>query len=143
MGQHWKAVNLDKHEFISPNALDAGSKLGELLGSRVGSALIILCAAMPVRRGGGDFDLDSNFYGPERTDEMALGAPVNEQYNAIAHRTIGRWAGNHIALIGEYAKDSDLPEEFKASEIYGHCSNGGWIDVTADVLKVIEHETSA
>lgn len=141
MGQYWVAVNLDKHEFITPHKLAAGAKLGEQLGTPFASALVVLCAAMPERRGGGDFDLDSNYYGPERTDQSGS-APINEAYNEIAHRTIGRWAGNRIALVGDYAEDSDLPEEFHASTIYEACSEDSeiWKDVTDDVCAVIEHE---
>jgi len=145
MGQYWKAVNLDKHEYIAPHALGAGAKLGEQLGTHVGSALIVLCAAMPQRRGGGDFDLDSNFYGPERTNEHPTGAPVVEKYNEIAKRTIGRWAGDSIALVGDYAEDTDLDPKHNASTIYGMCNDtgeidGAWTNVTADVAAVIEHE---
>lgn len=146
MGQYWKAVNLDKKEFIHPHKLGAGAKLGEQLDTHMGSALIVLCAAMPVRRGGGDFDLDSNYYGPERTNHPGS-APVNEDYNAIAHRTIGRWAGDHIALVGDYAEDSDLPARYEASKIYGKCmetdengEHGEYRDITDDVCRVIEHE---
>jgi hypothetical protein len=99
---------------------------------------------MPERRGGGDFDLDSNYYGPERTTQPGS-AEVDEEYNAIAHRTIGRWAGDRIALVGDYAKDSDLAPEHEASKIYGRCNDDGtrsdaYTDVTADVARVIEHE---
>jgi len=141
MGQYWKPVNLDKHEYISPHKLGSGLKLGEQLGTHVGSALIVLCAAMPECRGGGDFDLDSNFHGPERTDAHCGSAPVNEDYNEVAKRTIGRWAGDRIALVGDYAKNSDLKPKDKASEIYRNCSEEGtWTDVTEDVCRVIEHE---
>lgn len=140
MGQYWKTVNLDKQEYIRPHQLAAGAKIGEQLGSHVGSALIILCAAMPERRGGGDFDLNSNFYGTERTDQ-AGSAPINDDYNAVAKRTIGRWAGDRIALVGDYAEDSDLPKRFRASTIYKQCDDSGtYTDVTDDVARVIEHE---
>lgn len=157
MGQYWKAVNLEKKEFIHPHRLGSGLKLGEMTyGGQVGAALIILTAAMPQRRGGGDFDMDSNFYGPERTDasEHNMGAPVVEEYNVIAKRTIGRWAGDRIAVIGDYAEDSDLPAEFEASSIYRRCrerdedddndstetKGDSYTDVTGDVCRVIEHE---
>lgn len=143
MGQYWKAVNLDKHEYIYPHRLGAGANLGEQLDTHVGSALVILTAAMRERRGGGDFDLDSNYHGPERTDAHSGSAPVNAEYNAIAHRTIGRWAGDRIAIVGDYAMDEDLPAEFKASTIYSSCrpeANNPWTDVSDDVCAVIEHE---
>ena len=108
-----------------------------------GAALTILCAAMPERRGGGDFDLDENWHGPERVDMTGPGE-MPEAYSEIAARTIGRWAGKRVALIGDYAEDSDLPDSpIPASKIYELCDDeaeGCFADITADVAAVIEHE---
>jgi hypothetical protein len=115
MGQYWLPVNLTKREFIDPRKLGAGLKLCEQVGSYpgTGAALVILCAAMPVSRGGGDIK---------------------------PHAAIGRWAGDRIALVGDYAEDSDLPTEFEASGIYQKCRGGEWTDVTAMVVEVLERE---
>lgn len=120
MGQYWKVVNLDKREFVEPHKLGCGLKLWEQLANHpgTGTALIILCAAMKEQRGGGDLDLEARAF----TEEG------RKQYQAIASRTIGRWAGDRIALVGDYAEDSDLPPEFKASEIYGLCEDEGHIE---------------
>lgn len=122
MGQYWYVVNLDKREFVHPHKLGCGLKLGEQLGSYpgTGAALIVLCAAMPEARGGGDLDRD--------------GSPVP--------KIIGRWAGDRIALVGDYAKDSDLSPIDQASTIYDHCANGtgGWIDVSEMVAADLEYE---
>lgn len=149
MGQYWLVVNLDKKEFIDPHKLGAGLKLWDQLAAHpgTGAALIVLCAAMPEPRGGGDFDLDKNWHGPERTAAMAAGtldgvtpAPMPRDYPTIAKRTIGRWAGDRIALVGDYAVDTDLAPEHGASAIYRRCHNGEFADVSADVCAVIEHE---
>jgi len=143
MGQYWKAVNLDKKEYLNPHKLGCGLKLVEQVWNSpgTGTALIILCAAMPERRGGGDLDLSENWHGPERTfPEHNMGpGPMPEGYQTIAHRTIGRWAGDRIALIGDYAEDGDLAPEHEASTIYGRCGTE-FLDITDDVCKVIEHE---
>ena len=96
MGQYWVVVNLDKKEFVSPHKLGCGLKLWEQVANHpsTGTALLILCAAMPEPRGGGD--LEEN--------------PI-----------IGHWAGDRIAIVGDYAEDSDLPAEFQASQIYKRC----------------------
>ncbi|HYT44020.1 MAG TPA: hypothetical protein VEP90_16900 [Methylomirabilota bacterium] len=157
MGQYWLVCNLDKHEFIDPHKLGVGLKLGEQVGSGHGTpdALFILVAAMRERRGGGDFDWDSNYYGPER--DMSKpghnidGAPVVEEYNTVAKRTIGRWAGDRVAVVGDYAEDTDLPKKDKASQILKMCYasqspdddpdvKSDWVDVSEDVRRVIEHE---
>lgn len=141
MGQYWKAVNLDKKEYINPYRLDSGAKLWEQLANGVGDALIILCAAMPEHRGGGDLDLLENWHGTERTfPEHNLGpGPMPNTYPGIASRTIGRWAGDRIALVGDYAKAGDLPRKYKADKIYEECP-GTYKDITDDVAAVIEHE---
>jgi len=125
MGQYWIPVNLSKREFINPHRLGSGLKLREQLATHPGTAtaLIILLSAMPEPRGGGDFDLEGE-----------------GDYGTIARRTIGRWAGDRIALIGDYAEDSDLPHPFKASRIYHQCWGGEYSDISDDVRKVIEHE---
>lgn len=118
-------VNLDKKEFINPHKLGCGFKLWEQLANSpgVGSALIILQAAMPKARGGGDFDLDENWHGSERKfpENNCSPGPMPEDYMVIAKRTIGRWVGDRVVLVGDYAEDSDLPRRQKASKIYERC----------------------
>lgn len=126
MGQYWIPVNLDKQEFIDPHKLATGLKLWEQMANHpgTGAALIVLCAAMPARRGGGDLDLNENWHGTERTqapEHDASPGPMPEDYPTIAGKTIGRWAGDRIALVGDYAEDSDLATEHKASEIFNKC----------------------
>ena len=126
MGQYWYPVNLDKKEFVHPHQLGAGLKLWEQLANHpgTGAALIVLCAAMPEARGGGDLD------------------PVGQtgNYAAVATRTIGRWAGDRIALVGDYAENEDLAPEHEAGGIYRRCGDGEYTDITSDVCTVIEHE---
>lgn len=136
MGQHWKVVNLDKREFVHPHKLGCGLKLWEQIANApgTGTALIILCAAMPEPRGGGDLGLD---------DEIAC-------------RTIGRWAGDRVCLVGDYAMDSDLPGFPGFGIVYSLCADASsldsddkkngltddqlFTDITDDVCAVIERE---
>lgn len=165
MGQYHMTVNLDKREFIMPHKLGAGLKLWEQLANDIGpgKALVVLLAH-PDQRGGGDFDVDKNWHGPERKD-MTKEGPMPEEYPAIAKRTIGRWRGDRIAIIGDYAEDDDIEgmrsDDDPISQIYGLCADprdqddhrkwwteqhpgeefpGFYTDVTDDVCKVIEHE---
>lgn len=156
MGQYWRVVNLDRREFINPYTLGAGAKLWEQLANAPGpgAALIILCAAMPEPRGGGDLDMDANWHGPERVDMTGPGK-MPEKYPAIAKRTIGRWAGDRIAIVGDYAENGDIQKakrkvtDAPVSKIYELCHSardvekppkGAFIDISADVARVIEHE---
>lgn len=105
MGQYWIPVNLDKKEYLDPHKLGTGLKLWEQVANHpgTGTALLILCAAQPVMRGGGDLSLDTG----------------REKYDELAASIIGRWAGDRIALVGDYAEQSDLPPEYDADQIYG------------------------
>jgi len=125
MGQYWVVVNLDKKEFVHPHKLGTGMKLWEQVANHpgTGTALLILTAAMPEPRGGGDLALN------ERSEKV-----------------IGRWAGDRVAIVGDYAEDSDLPVEFEASTIYNRClSSEGefsykYTDISKLVVAVIEDE---
>jgi hypothetical protein len=75
-----------------------------------------------------------------------------DDYPAVAKRTIGRWAGDRIAFVGDYAEDGDLAPEHGAKSIYGRCKSAAYpeedvlgpgtpfVDITPDVARVIEHE---
>ena len=124
MGQYWYPVNLDKQEFIHPHRLGTGLKLWEQLvnGPGTGGALIVLCAAEPEMRGGGDFTL---------YDEK------DEELDPILTRTIGRWTGDRIALVGDYAADGDMGIEDAAS-IYERCLHKGDTDDDGNLIEFKE-----
>lgn len=97
MGQYHIPVNLDKKEFLNPHSLGDGLKHWEMIAGGtggVGSALILLMGA-PVARGGGDID----------------------SHNA------GRWHGDRVLIVGDYAEDDDFESEIPASLIYSLCVN--------------------
>jgi hypothetical protein len=73
---------------------------------------------MPEQRGGADLDL-----GDEEGFVGALKKAAGVSYSEIAKRTIGRWAGDRIALVGDYAKRDDLPPEDDADLIYDLCGS--------------------
>lgn len=111
MGQYWEVYNLDKKEYLNPHKLGCGLKLREQLGTHpgTGSALLLLCAAMPIARGGGDFSKNSE----------------------ASKKVIGRWAGDRIALIGDYAEKSDPISIVNKDE---------YVDISDQVVTVLEEE---
>jgi hypothetical protein len=130
MGQYWYPVNLTKKEFFHPHSISQGLKLCEIVwggGPDVGSALALLLAAGKAYRGGGDI----------------------EPSNALAP-VLGRWAGDKVALVGDYAQKKDLPACHKADYIYEFCSNahyrhegaptGGWKDISEEVAAALAKE---
>lgn len=102
MGQYHVCVNLDKREFIHPYRLGDGLKLMEF-GNSAGGLMTGLAILLAVSngRGGGDLDFD------ESDEEVAS--------------VVGRWGGDRIAIVGDYAEDTDLPASFDAGTIYERC----------------------
>ena len=133
MGQYHIPVNLDKREYICPHRLGAGLKLIEQIWNNpsIGAALIILTTCSNGRGGG---DLGREAFGKDPW-------PV-----------VGRWAGDRIAIVGDYAEDGDLDNSpVPASMIYDLCGKFDeyhkekgiakddlWTDVSAEVCEVIE-----
>lgn len=118
MGQYWKPVNLDKKEFLDPHKLGCGLKLMEQASifPGTGTALLLLLASSNKRRGGGDPD--------------------------DGHAVVGRWAGDRIVMIGQYAEDGDFPVregELGASKIYEDLKYS-YKDISDEVCAVLEHE---
>lgn len=94
MGQYHIPVNLDKREFIDPHTLGNGLKLWEQGASQFGvTAALHALLAVSNGRGGGDY------------------VDGHEEF-------IGRWGGDRIAIVGDYAEEGDLPAEFAAHKIY-------------------------
>lgn len=121
MGQYWYLVNLDKKEFVDPHRLGCGLKLREQLGTSpgTGGAMLVLCAAMPEPRGGGDFIMGDPPWDGRK--ETAKTRKAREMFAEVAKASIGRWAGDRVALVGDYAEDSDLSPHDHASEIFKKC----------------------
>jgi len=93
MGQYHYVCNLDRKEFLHPHRMGDGFKLLEFgcSGDGVMTGLAILLVTSN-GRGGGDLSLDA-----DRRGEL------------IAEYVVGRWAGDRIAIIGDYHEPGDVP----------------------------------
>jgi hypothetical protein len=98
MGQYHKVVNLTKREFIDPFGLSMGQKALEQLLSEVSTqeALFVLLMCSN-GRGGGDISA-SDPYG-----------------------LIGRWAGDRIAVVGDYSENGDIEDYEGIEDVYDRC----------------------
>jgi hypothetical protein len=100
MGQYWIPVNVTRREYVDPHRLGAGLKLWEQLANHPGtaSALVLLLAGTNERRGGGDIE---------------------------APDVVGRWAGDKVLLVGDYAEKDDLKGVKYLDCLYELCSTAG------------------
>jgi hypothetical protein len=89
MGQYFKLVNLDKRELVCPWCIGRGAKLWEWAANTQGSILTLLLRKSD-EGGGGDF------YGYHKG--IGEGGAITCPLSPIA----GRWAGDRIALVGDY-----------------------------------------
>lgn len=93
MGQYHSIYNLDKREVIHPHDIGLGAKQREHTGheASLSDMLYVLTTCSPMR-GGGDFWAD-----------------INADF-------IGRWVGDRVVVIGDYAEQGDIPN-FDMGEI--------------------------
>ena len=127
MGQYWVCVDLDKREFINGHDLGSGIKIWEQFANHpVGGSLVLLLTAMPERRGGGDFALDTNGSDPE--------------YDKVVKDVVGRWIGDTIAFVGDYGEVGDLPHDksIDAGYIYKCCTAGKYANYPWDLTNLKE-----
>ena len=108
MGQYHLTCNLSKKEWLDPHRLGDGLKLWEQ-GASQGGILNALHALLAVSNGRGGGDYITSY--PE---------------------FVGRWGGDRIAIVGDYAKANDLSATDYAELIYERCSDGseGWTDIS-------------
>jgi hypothetical protein len=89
MGQYHYIVNITKKQYIHPHQIGSGLKIVEQIGwEKSPSTALFLLLACSNGRGGGD---------------------VN------SHPLVGRWAGDQIAVIGDYSTSYDIPGHNAAS----------------------------
>jgi hypothetical protein len=119
MGQYFKAVNLDKREFVCPWCLDGGAKLWEWCANPYGKIFCLLLRKSS-ETGGGDYrgprpqflDLNQNAVDLAAIVAEGLaqeGVPVEVPPTSV----VGRWAGDRVCLIGDY-DDSGIYGELKS-----------------------------
>jgi hypothetical protein len=116
MGQYHYVVNVDKKQFINPHKLGAGLKLWEQLNNDPSTPhAIFMLLAVSNGRGGGDLHRWIPDPNADEKDRAFSGEYLESEL-------IGSWGGDRIAVIGDYAEETDLPPEFRADKIYGWCS---------------------
>ncbi len=121
MGQYHYIVNITKKQYINPHKIGSGLKIVEQIGweASPSTALFVLLACSN-GRGGGDVG---------------------------GHPLVGSWAGDKIAVIGDYCEGGDIPGH-DAPAIYAAIMGEGdrlldmadgeaWTDISAEVREMM------
>lgn len=121
MGQYHYICNLDRREYLDPHKFGDGLKLLEF-GSTANGTLTGLAVLLSEQNGRGGGDLS-----PRQTDDP-------DRVNYLMGTFVGRWAGDRIAIIGDYSQPGD-----KVVETYGTpwLDEEGWRDVSDEVVETI------
>lgn len=104
MGQYHYVTNLDRKEFLHPHKFGDGLKLLEFGCSADGimTGLAVLLATSN-GRGGGDLQIEQ--YDPQTKEYKA----ESKRAELLGEYIVGRWAGDRIAIIGDYHEEDDVP----------------------------------
>ena len=134
MGQYYVVANLDKKEILHPHAFGDGLKLLEF-GCSSGSTMTGLAVLLATSngRGGGDLTPSEGKHeylpgtGKFTSDKKYLAEQKKIQ------KVAGRWAGDRIAVVGDYS-DKENPREF--AEAYKG-EESGYTDISALVIEAL------
>ncbi len=89
MGQYFMIVNIDKREYVHPHRIDAGLKFWEICANN--SARVVPFLLRQSSEGGGG---DANDWHTPK--------PLGMADDPATSNTCGRWAGDRIAITGDY-----------------------------------------
>lgn len=97
MGQYHYVINFDKREFLHPHRIGSGLKLWEMMNNDTPGGALLALLAVSNGRGGGDI--------------------------TGSGEVIGRWAGDRIAVVGDYTEDDDFSHDLDPdpSTVYDRC----------------------
>lgn len=134
MGQAHRIANLDRHEYLDPNAFEfASSQLCALNGSDGAMWGMTLLVAASNGKGSGDFSPVDGGSGVEPQEP-------DERTQALLD-LVGRWAGQRVAIIGDYF-DANTGNEYRVDEpadVWKLMSRQeGWVDISEHVVDLIE-----
>ncbi len=138
MGQYHLIANYDKKQFIKAHAFGEGIKLMEFgRGGDTMTALAVLLAASctPTERGGGDIHPWCG--GPGYETRIVPGL-TKERGEWLMENVVGSWAGDRIAIIGDYAEDEDAKGLVGREGSPWVDGGTGWTNISALALEAIE-----
>lgn len=137
MGQYHWPINLDKKEYIHPHKFGDGLKLMEFgvsgRGTMTGLAVLLAASNRGGARGGGDLHAWLGGPGYEGRE-----APIDpDRASVLLSEVVGRWAGDRIAIIGDYHEPDDIPG-VELRDDFLDTLHETWEDISAIVIETME-----
>lgn len=119
MGQYYKLVNEDSEEYLTPSL----KKMWEIMNNPIAGSLAYLTADAPYDGGG----TPTANYRRFKNENGDVDWDTYSQMNEIVWPNFGRWSGDRIRTVGDYAE----------SGLYDSVVENGWDDITEDVMPEI------
>lgn len=142
MGQYHYVANYDKKEYLHPHKFNDGLKLMEFgcsaEGTLLGLTVLLAASNTPGARGGGDLHPWIKGHGAHDNDRTITGDPVRADW--LMENVVGRWAGDRIAIIGDYNEPEDAKGLVgREGSPYGSDEERkGWKDISDLAIEAME-----
>ena len=111
MGQYHRIMNLERCEYLHPEGFGEGQKLTEF-GFSGGTTMAALAGLLATSSGRGFGDLFTfqreSSQGITYDDPAAWIAECDYTAEWFTEKVLGRWAGDRIAIVGDYYRPEDL-----------------------------------
>jgi hypothetical protein len=131
MSQAYLVANLDGREFITPGALGSDETQLMSIASGLGTSSA-LCVLLAASNGKGAGDL---YWDPDESERRS------HRDHPIARHIVGRWAGERIAIIGDYydGDEHDAPIGLDATAFRTIAAQeDGWVDISEHVAATLD-----
>jgi hypothetical protein len=138
VGQYHYVVNYDKKQFLHPHKFDDGLKLMEFgcsaQSTLLGLAVLLAASNTPIARGGGD--LHPWHGGPGYEGRVRDTDPARGEW--LMKNVVGSWAGDRVAIIGDYAEDEDAAGLVGREGSPWNNDGESWTDISVLAIEAME-----
>lgn len=140
MGQYHLIANVTKKEYISGHHFGDGIKLLEFgssgNGTMFGLAVLLAASNKGQARGGGDLHPWIAGHGAWDNERVVPGDPAYA--DLLMNHVVGRWAGDKIAIIGDYFEAGDVKGLSKEMMTKLWDDEDPWVNISDVVVDAID-----
>ena len=130
MGQYHLIANLSRTEYVDPRAFEEGQKLTEFGFGGLTMAGFAALLSSSNNRGFGDLWSEQRSSAASDDDPEGWLAENGVSPEGFTRHVLGRWAGDRIAIIGDYWKPDDVADWGDGGQGGVWSDPTGWINVS-------------